>query len=415
MVIPCKKDEDEESETVADNNLIFEEAIQEIPEKEDGKQSKKKWGLQIPKHKKVVEREDCSKDNQRPILLKNRLIGIENCRNENEKLIFDLNLRPSEPTEENYSKIPVSEFGAAMLRGMGWNGPEEGDEKLKSKNGPIKYIPRPERLGLGASQVQDESELKRRKPIEQSLGLEITKDEEKNLKRLDQKRRPGPLELPQKHSNFIGMDDSVSKKIKLVVESGTRVIISEGEHSGLKGIVKSESRDKRHWIVELFINNQSIVIPKHQVKRFDPSKSDNIIKISDHLYADKSNILWVCAGLKVKIRSKSFMNGRFYNIKGIILDVQIDQTCTLKLLESSRDIVQQVPQKCLETCLPRAADPSRPTVKYLKNDKGTEYFQAPFRVLQFDDERGRAIIQADDDFEIIFETHYDDICEFLNP
>jgi hypothetical protein len=415
LIIPCKKDEDDESEVVTDNKLIFEEAIHEIPEKEDEKQSKKKWGLQIPKHKKV-EQEVSSKAKQRPILLKNRLIGIENCKNENEKFFFDLNLRPSEPTEENYSKIPVSEFGAAMLRGMGWKGPEEGgDGKLKSENGPIKYIPRPERLGLGASQVQDESELKRRKPIEQSLGLEITKDEEKNLKRLDQKRRPGPLELPQKHSNFIDLDKTVSKKIKLAAELGTRVIISEGEHSGLKGIVKSESRDKRHWIVELFINSQSIVIPKHQVKRFDPSKSDYNIKIADHSYADESNILWVCAGLKVKITSKSFMNGRFYNFKGIILDVQNDQTCTLKLLESSRDIVQKVPQKCLETCLPRAADPSRPTVKYLKNDKGTEYFQAPFRVLQFDDERGRAIIQADDDFEIVFEAHYDDICEFLNP
>lgn len=386
--------------------------FEEIKE-EKAQQNEKKWGLQIPKRKKV-EQEVSTKETQQPILLKNRLTGIENCKNENEKFNFDLSLRPSEPTEENYSKIPVSEFGAAMLRGMGWKGPE-GDEKLKSKNGPIKYVPRPERLGLGASEVQDESELKRRKPIEQSLGLEISKDEEKKLGQFDQKKRTGPLELPQKHSNVIGLDESASKKIKLAVELGTRVIISDGEHSGLKGVVKSESRNQKHWIVELSINNQDILIPKHQVKRFDPSKSNLFVKtaVADDSHVIESNVIWICTGLKVKIRSKSFMNGRFYNRKGIILDVQNDQSCTIKLLESSQEIVQKVPQKCLETCLPRAADPSRPTVKYLKNDKGTEYFQAPFRVLQFDDDRGRAIIQADDDFETVFEAKYDDICEFL--
>ena len=404
MVIPCE--ESNKTEEIE----IFEQVIEEQAD-----DKKKKWGLQIPKTRKKVQNKTAQTD-QKPILLKNRLIGLETCKNESEKFNFDLNLRPAEPTEENYSKIPVSEFGAAMLRGMGWKGPEE--EQSKSKNGPIKYVPRPERLGLGASEVQDESELKRRKPIEQSLGLEITKEEEAKLKQFDQKKRSGPLELLQKHSNFIGLDDqeSASKKIKLHVNLGTRVIISEGEHSGLKGIVKTESRDQKNWIIELLINNQDVLIPKYHVKRFDPFKSENLKTITttdSHEIGSSLRLLWVCTGLKVKIKSKSFMNGRFYNRKGLILDVQNDQNCTLKLLESSQEIVQKVPQSCLETCLPRAADPSRPTVKYLKNDKGTEYFQAPFRVLQFDDDRGRAIIQADEDFETVFEAHYDDICEFM--
>lgn len=397
MIIPCDERKEEEEENVE----IFEEET----EKEENR--KKKWGLQIPKRKKL-SRETVSHE---PILMKNRLIGLENCKNESEKFSFDLNSRPTEPKEENYSKIPVSEFGAAMLRGMGWKGPEV--ENSKSKNGPIKYVPRPERLGLGASEISDESELKKRKPIEQSLGLEITKDEEKKLKQFDPKKRSKPLELPQKHSNFMRLNEESSiKKIKLGIESGSRVVISEGEHSGLKGIVKYESRDEKHWIIELLINHQDVKIPKYQVKRFDPSKSDTIVKSKSDSY-DEKEFLWVCTGLKVKIKSKSLLNGRFYNRKGIILDVQSDQTCTIKLLESSQEIVQKVPQKCLETCLPRVANPSQPTVKYLKKDKGTEYFQSPFRVLQFDDERGMAIIQADDDFETVFEAHYDDICEFI--
>lgn len=37
---------------------------------------------------------------------------------------MDVSLRPDESKLEDYDKIPVEKFGAAMLRGMGW---KEGD------------------------------------------------------------------------------------------------------------------------------------------------------------------------------------------------------------------------------------------------------------------------------------------------
>lgn len=56
---------------------------------------------------------------------------------------------------ETYSKVPIGEFGAAMLRGMGWSGGGEEDGKSKrnskSKNKDDEPVmPRPHRLGLGA-------------------------------------------------------------------------------------------------------------------------------------------------------------------------------------------------------------------------------------------------------------------------
>ena len=43
---------------------------------------------------------------------------------------FQKNLEelPDEATLEDYEKVPVEEFGAALLRGMGWNGDAKGSE-----------------------------------------------------------------------------------------------------------------------------------------------------------------------------------------------------------------------------------------------------------------------------------------------
>ena len=53
-----------------------------------------------------------------------------------------------------YVSVPISEFGAAMLRGMGWKGNDDSDRHhrgdKKSKDGDD-VTPRPHRLGLGAT------------------------------------------------------------------------------------------------------------------------------------------------------------------------------------------------------------------------------------------------------------------------
>lgn len=49
---------------------------------------------------------------------------------------------------ESYVAVPISEFGAAMLRGMGWTGDDE-----KNKTNTERIIPRPHRLGLGATKL----------------------------------------------------------------------------------------------------------------------------------------------------------------------------------------------------------------------------------------------------------------------
>jgi hypothetical protein len=63
-------------------------------------------------------------------------------------------MAPDASTLEDYERVPVEEFGAALLRGMGWKGPSANE---KSRVKEIKK--RPNLLGLGAKELKDAEEL----------------------------------------------------------------------------------------------------------------------------------------------------------------------------------------------------------------------------------------------------------------
>ncbi|KAJ3439739.1 g patch and kow-containing [Anaeramoeba flamelloides] len=71
----------------------------------------------------------------------------------------ELQLLPKATTQNDYDKIPIKDFGTALLLGMGWKG--KGNAIGRRGNGlkqPIEFIPRPNRLGLGgqiAPQIED--------------------------------------------------------------------------------------------------------------------------------------------------------------------------------------------------------------------------------------------------------------------
>ncbi|VVT45252.1 uncharacterized protein SAPINGB_P000688 [Magnusiomyces paraingens] len=82
---------------------------------------------------------------------------------EEEAFVRDVSQRPEAPGLDAYERVPVEEFGAALLRGMGWNGKLEdeiedqtkksvGDTKssLYGSRDPEVALRRPAFLGLGA-------------------------------------------------------------------------------------------------------------------------------------------------------------------------------------------------------------------------------------------------------------------------
>lgn len=72
-------------------------------------------------------------------------------RNEIEAFKDDVDSRPDECTLEEYERVPVEQFGAALLRGMGWKDGESIGAKRKSGAlKPTMFQPRERLLGLGA-------------------------------------------------------------------------------------------------------------------------------------------------------------------------------------------------------------------------------------------------------------------------
>lgn len=73
-------------------------------------------------------------------------------KSETEAYREDVVTRPNSATLEDYARVPVDQFGAALLRGMGW---KEGMAASKTRKGPVEpYVPvsRPALLGIGAKE-----------------------------------------------------------------------------------------------------------------------------------------------------------------------------------------------------------------------------------------------------------------------
>ncbi|SCW02866.1 LAFE_0F16006g1_1 [Lachancea fermentati] len=62
---------------------------------------------------------------------------------------------PEETAQEEYEEVPIEEFGAALLRGMGWKEEDEDSTTNDKKKKPIlpHQQPRAELVGIGATPV----------------------------------------------------------------------------------------------------------------------------------------------------------------------------------------------------------------------------------------------------------------------
>lgn len=91
----------------------------------------------------------------------------------------DVHSRPDEASLDDYARVPVGEFGAAMLRGMGWK-PGQAASRNGRKGPTEAFVPksRPAMLGIGA------------KPMADVLGPEDKKGGPKTSRREDMKFMP---------------------------------------------------------------------------------------------------------------------------------------------------------------------------------------------------------------------------------
>lgn len=85
---------------------------------------------------------------------------------EAEAFARDVSSRPDAPSLNAYNRMPVEEFGAALLRGMGWKGPES-DKTRNDKTRTVDIdgaLRRPAFLGIGAKPMDLNDDMKSLQP-----------------------------------------------------------------------------------------------------------------------------------------------------------------------------------------------------------------------------------------------------------
>ncbi|KAF0686305.1 Aste57867_21911 [Aphanomyces stellatus] len=106
-----------------------------------------------------------------PLLSRNRIPGMENVAGDKNKFKHDLSMRPDELDihSDAFDAVPIEEFGAALLRGMGWT----GKDRVEPTGAKVQM--RHYRLGLGATPKPVVEPAKKKKYIPKPEPRERTK------------------------------------------------------------------------------------------------------------------------------------------------------------------------------------------------------------------------------------------------
>lgn len=300
---------------------------------------------------------------KQPLLLSNMPAELLGAMDDDERLRRDLTLRAADvsASSASYEHIPIHEFGAAMLRGMGWVETREEAENFDKKyNAPM--VARESRVGLGAAP---------KPPDRHSRDSKIKREHEKHV-------------WAQKVNERIGSQD---------ICNGCFVWIRDPLHAGRRGVVVATQGvpglDKIRVSLELdgslvelkkldvvllteaeikeapYVGAPHIVVDKEDRKTKrnvetivdDVSGSESNKRRRDALPSERSEVQlasskWLQPGIRVRIISSSKRAGGNpgHLQKATVIDVCAQGTASLQLDDGS--ILESVKQKYLETVLP---------------------------------------------------------------
>lgn len=229
----------------------------------------------------------------------------------------------AESTLDDYDDVPVSDFGAALMRGMGW---EEGKGVGRNRQvvQPIDFDTR--KRTLGVTVLEEENAAADLIKHDYNLGDYVCLTTGKNK-------------------------DKTGKVLSIALETARCVVRLPNEELVDCAVITIEKstreefykqRDQLNEVTELM---GEIVEKKLKIKRepsdTKPTESRKRVKQSAWLHRD----------LKVRVVSEDFKKGKYYCKKVDIVDIVDPFTCTCKS-ESGR-LLYEVPQAILETVVPK--------------------------------------------------------------
>ena len=130
----------------------------------------------------VIANISANSHSKAPLLLANQAPELLGVKDDLERFKVDLALRADDMDvkSEAYTNIPIEKFGEAMLRGMGWAGPDQYDDEIAKKLNSAGTA-RDQRLGLGATPKPPEDSKKGNKETREKLKNEWEKKAEEKV------------------------------------------------------------------------------------------------------------------------------------------------------------------------------------------------------------------------------------------
>jgi G patch domain/KOW motif-containing protein len=369
----------------------------------------------------------------------------------------DLKDRPEDiPVDSNvYHEIPIAEFGAALLRGMGWQG-DDNSNKSREKPNDDMTMPRPHRLGLGATPKLPEPTApgRMRRPDQVArdtrLALQQQEYEEKRRKQIK-------LDKQQtlQNGSIIAIQGKRARMVQLMGVPGlNRVLVQfEGESpnkSFKRGDVVLVSRDEldaRPFVEQLKESKPKETLRKTERDDYRYSEKGDRKRIKreeageehsrrgdkrrrdeehDHKHSsrDRSHEKrhdehydkkqrrkepedtqhWLIPNIRVRVVTKK-LSSRQYKQKGLVLDVTHGGAyATLQMPDGQ--LLDRVPERYLETALPKVGGNAIVLTGKHRFSKG--------KLLERSSDSGTGVIQAFEDMNVL-KLSLDDIAEWCGP
>jgi G patch domain/KOW motif-containing protein len=344
-----------------------------------------------------------------PLLLANVPPELMKITNDDERFKVDISLRAEnlDVNSSAYQAIPIEQFGAAMLRGMGWSGPSPEEAKDDKK---YQVVPRENRLGLGALPKPPEEKKKNRKEKDKEKSEAWYKKAESllenqklyvshrlsspNILQVDDviwllaPEFPGSRGIVTQTTGVPGMN-----KIRVSLENwGSSVEIDRREallvtdeelkEKPFKRIFlppedsrRDSSRDERDYEKTSKSAKSKNSRDDHDASQTSSSRSHkrNRDERDAHSRCSETNhdqkkkqrddhsapSSWLRTGIRVKIVSKKAAESKYYLSKGSVADVYFppssssskEKMATIRL--DSGVVLQDIKEKYLETVVPK--------------------------------------------------------------
>eukprot|EP00118_Oscarella_pearsei_P000570 m.5273 g.5273 ORF g.5273 m.5273 type:complete len:455 (+) comp12698_c0_seq2:127-1491(+) len=279
--------------------------------------------------------------------------------NSGDEFAVDVASRPAESTLDDYDEMPVSQFGAALMRGMGWS--EGAPIGLTNKEivKPIEYVARQPGQGLGAdSKEMMNGGAKKKRRLKPGEKIE--------------KRYKTYYDKDGKVKHVKGIDEDLSQIRPDEMNVGVHVEVTSGFYKDFFGKVVALDEDTAHAVVQMAVLDKKVSVSQHTLvivteteylqaikgdKRKDRKKGQESRQNSSH--GDGGNASdeeedsrpWLMPDIRVRVVSKKYHRGVYYNEKVSVIDVVSIDRCVCKTDEGK--LLEDVPQKVLETVVPR--------------------------------------------------------------